>query len=225
MSLITKPTAPQHPTGARPEADPPVLSTPPKLRRRPVALVLSVATVVLGSVLGLWVWSAAGSTSEVLAVRSLVQRGQVIDRDDLIVVRLGVDPAVRTVPATRLDQVAGQRAALDLAAGGLLAPDDLAATVLPGEGSSVVGIALAVGMLPAEPLIPGDAVRVVQTPGQQGDVTGTPVTIPASVVGVHAADTADKTVVDVLVPSPLAADLAARAATGKVAVVLDSRER
>ena len=33
------------------------------------------------------------------------------------------------------------------------------------------------------------------------------------------------TIVDVLVPSDVAADLAARAATGKVALVLDSRER
>lgn len=225
MPLITKPHVEKRPP-TRPEADQPVLSAPPKLRRRPVALLVSVATIVLGSILGLWVWSTAGSTSEVLAVRSLVHRGEVISPDDLMVVRVGVDPAVRTVEATRLDEVAGQRAALDLAAGGLLAPDDLAATVLPGRGTSVVGIGLTAGMLPAEPLAAGDAVRVVQTPGAQGEVAGgAPVTIPAQVVGVHASDTAGLTIVDVLVPAETAADLAARAATGKVALVLDSRER
>jgi hypothetical protein len=90
---------------------------------------------------------------------------------------------------------------------------------------SVVGIALAAGMMPAEPLNPGDAVRLVQTPGQQGEVSGSPVTVMATVVEVQAAKTADLTIVDVLVPSDVAADLAARAATGKVALVLDSRER
>jgi len=188
-------------------------------------MLVSVATIVLGSVLGLWLWSTAGTTTEVLAVRTLVHRGEVIDRDDLMVVRVGVAPAVKTVPAAQLDTIAGRRAALDLAPGGLLGPAELAATVLPSRGTSVVGIGLASGMLPAEPLAPGDAVRIVQTPGQQGDVAGTPVTIPAQVVGVHADQAGDQTIVDVLVPADAAADLAARAATGKVALVLDSRER
>ncbi len=225
MSVLTKPNGRTRPVPS-PSIEPPsTAGAPPKLRRRPVGVLVSVATIGIGSVLGLWLWSTAGSTTEVLAVRTLVHRGEVIDRDDLMVVRVGVDPAVKTVPAAQLDTVAGRRAALDLAAGGLLGPDELAATVLPGRGTSVVGIGLASGMLPAEPLAPGDAVRIVQTPGQQGEVAGTPVTIPAQVVGVHADEAGDQTIVDVLVPADKAADLAARAATGKVALVLDSRER
>ena len=96
MSVTTKANGRTRPVPTL-EPEPPILGAPPKLRRRPVALLVSVATVVLGSVLGLWVWSAAGTTTEVLAVRTLVHRGEVIDRDDLIVVRVGVDPAVRTV--------------------------------------------------------------------------------------------------------------------------------
>ena len=226
MSVVTKPNGRTRPVPS-PSIEPPntTAGAPPKLRRRPVGALVSVATIVLGSVLGLWLWSTAGSTTEVLAVRTLVHRGEVIDRDDLMVVRVGVDPAVKTVPAAALDTVAGRRAALDLAAGGLLSPDTLVRTVLPGRGTSVVGIGLASGMLPAEPLAPGDAVRIVQTPGQQGEVAGTPVTIPAQVVGVHADEAGDQTIVDVLGPADAAADLAARAATGKVALVLDSRER
>lgn len=223
MSVTTRPSTTKQPAAPAPE--PPALATPPKLRRRPVALLVSVATIVLGSLLGLWLWTAAGHTSEVLAVRALVHRGEVISRDDLMVVRVNLDPAVKTVPATQANTIAGQRAALDLAPGGLLTPGDLTTTVLPGRGTSVVGIGLAPGMLPAEPIAPGDAVRVVQTPGSQGEVAGTPVTIPATVVGVHPAEAGDQTIVDVLVPADAAADLAARAATGKVALVLDSRER
>ena len=225
MPTLTKPTVQKRPASRTETPEVPALSAPPKLRRRPVALLVSVATIVAGSMLGLWVWSAAGSTTEVIAVRTLVHRGEVITPEDLMVVRVGVDPAVRTVEGTRLEEVAGQRAALDLAPGGLLAPDDVAATVLPAKGTSLVGIGLTDGMLPAEPLAPGDAVRIVQTPGAQGEVVGTPVTIPAEVVGVHPADASGLTIVDVLVPSEAAADLAARAATGKVALVLDSRER
>ncbi len=223
MSVITRPFTTRQAAARVPE--PPALATPPKLRRRPVALLVSVATIVLGSLAGLWLWTATGHTTEVLAVRTLVHRGEVIDRDDLMVVRVSLDPAVKTVPAAQANAIAGQRAALDLAPGGLLTGDALTALVVPAKGTSVVGIGLAPGMLPAEPIAPGDAVRVVQTPGPQGEVAGTPVTIPATVVGVHPAEAGDQTIVDVLVPAEAAADLAARAATGKVALVLDSRER
>ena len=223
MSVTTRP--PTTKPAAAPAQEPPALATPPKLRRRPVALLVSVATIVLGSLGGLWLWTAAGHTTEVLAVRMLVHRGEVIDRDDLMTVRVSLDPAVQTVASTQADAVAGQRAALDLAPGGLLTPSDLAPSVLPARGTSVVGVGLAPGMLPAEPIAPGDAVRVVQTPGAQGEVADAPVTISATVVGVHPSETGDQTVVDVVVPAEAAADLAARAATGKVALVLDSRER
>lgn len=223
MSVITHSSTTSR--AAAPVAEPSALATPPKLRRRPVALLVSVATIVLGSLVGLWLWTAAGHTTEVLAVRTLVHRGEVIDRDDLMVVRVSLDPAVKTVPAAQANAIAGQRAALDLAPGGLLTADALTALVVPAKGTSVVGIGLTPGMLPAEPIAPGDAVRVVQTPGPQGEVDGTPVTIAATVVGVHPAEAGDQTIVDVLVPAEAAADLAARAATGKVALVLDSRER
>jgi flagella basal body P-ring formation protein FlgA len=224
VTILIKPKAAAGPS-IRPSTDTMAATAPTKVRRRPAFVVMSVAAVILGAVLSLWAWTATSTTTEVLAVRTLVHRGEVITRNDLMVVRVGLDPAVKAVTASRIEQVAGQRAALDLAPGGLLTPDDVASAMLPAKGTSVVGIALAAGMMPAEPLNPGDAVRVVQTPGQQGDVTATPVTIPATVVGVHPAKTADQTVVDVLVPTEVAADVAARAATGKVALVLDSRER
>ena len=223
MPVTMRAPSKHRPPSAAPE--PPTMAAPPKLRRRPVALVVSVATVVLGSLLGLWLWTMAGTTSQVLAVRSLVHRGEVITPGDLVVVRVGLDPSLRSVPASQENTVAGQRAALDLAPGGLLTPDDFTASLVPARGYSVVGIGLASGMLPAEPIVPGDTVRVVQTPGQQGDVTGSPVAVSATVVGVHPSAAGDQTIVDVSVRSEAAADLAARAATGKVALVLDSQEK
>ena len=82
------------------------------------------------------------------------------------------------------------------------------------------------GMLPAIPLKTGDDVRVVQTPGAQGQVGEvSPVTIAAKVVAVTRSQDGQFALVDLLVSADAAPDLAARAATGKVAVVLDSRER
>ena len=129
--------------------------------------------------------------------------------------------------ADRLDTVVGQRAALDLSAGGLVTAASITTGVVPGEGQSVVGVALTAGMMPAQELRTGDRVRIVATPGAQGEVAaGDPEVVAATVVGVRPGDaTTPAVVVDVLVPSPTAARLAARVATGKVALVLDSRER
>ena len=81
-------------------------------------------------------------------------------------------------------------------------------------------------LLPGEPLRAGDQVRVVATPGQQGEVTDAEQrSITATVVGIYPDADSDQTVVSVQVPHEQAAELAARAATGKVALVLDSRER
>lgn len=202
------------------------VAPPPKLRRRPLLVAASVAAICLGALLAVWAYTSASTAREVVAVRSGVQRGEVIERQDLVVVRVGLDPALRPVAAAQLDGVVGRRAATDLSAGGLLTQDGIAATVVPGRNMSVVGVSLPASLMPGEPLQTGDMVRVVATPGQQGEVTAGPQRfIVASVVGVYPDAENGVTVVSVQVPYGQAAELAARAATGKVAVVLDSRER
>ena len=199
---------------------------PPKLRRRPLLVVASIAAVCLGALFGAWAYTSISTAQEVVAVRSSVQRGELISREDLVAVWIGVDPALSPIPASHLDGVVGQRAAMDLPAGGLVTRDSISSTVVPAQDMSVVGVALPAALLPGEPLRAGDQVRVVATPGQQGDVDeGEQRSITATVVGIYPAADSDQTVVSVQAPYDQAAELAARAATGKVALVLDSRER
>ena len=204
-----------------------VIAPPPKLRRRPLLVVASIAAVCLGGLLGVWAYTSLATAQEVVAVRSTVPRGALISRENLVAVRIGVDPALNPIPAAQLDGVVGQRAAMDLPAGGFVTQGSIAATVVPPQDMSVVGVAVPAALLPGEPLRSGDQVRVVATPGQQGEVTdGEQRSITAIVVGVYPdADSGQTVVVSVQVPYDEAAELAARAATGKVAVVLDSRER
>ena len=198
----------------------------PKLRRRPVLVAASMAAVVLGALLGAWTWSTTSNTHEVVALRQTVTRGETIAQGDLMTVQVGLDPALKTVSGDRLGSLVGQRAAMDMAAGSLVTPADVTTKVLPGKGMSVVGVALPPSLMPGERLLAGDQVRVVATPGQQGDVgPEPPEAISATVVGFHPDGANGQTVVSLEVPQEQAAELAARAATGKVALVLDSRER
>jgi flagella basal body P-ring formation protein FlgA len=90
-----------------------------------------------------------------------VHRGEVIEASDLMAVRVGVDPALTPIPAADLQSLVGQRAAMDLAAGGLVTRQDVTASVLPAEGMSVVGVSLPAGGLPGTALQAGDRVRIV----------------------------------------------------------------
>ena len=198
----------------------------PKLRRRPILVVASVAAVCLGALLGVWAWTATSNTHEVVAVRATIVRGETIDQADLMTVQVGVDPGLRTVAGSSLPDLVGQRAAMDMAAGSLVTAESVTRSVIPPAGKSVVGVALPPSLMPGEPLQSGDHVRIVATPGAQGEATdGPPVEVTATVVGLHPGAEQDKTVVSVLVPKDEAGELAARAATGRVALVLDSRER
>ena len=230
MSTTTSATEPRrqqrkNPSDGEPASAPgQQFAPPPKLRRRPVLIAASVAAICLGALASLWAYQSTSDTRSVLAVRQTIERGEVITADDLMTVNISVDPALRPLPADRADSVVGKYAALDMSAGGVVTQDQVTDQALPAEGSSVVGIALTAGMLPADQVRAGDKVRVVVTTGQQGEMpTGEPDSIEAVVVGVARDETTGNAIVNVQVPTDDGPLLAARAATGKVAIVLDSR--
>lgn len=202
------------------------LAPPPKLRRRPALIAAAIGAVCIGALLAGWAWTAGTNTQEVLVARHSIERGAVIEADDLARVRLSADPALKPVSASQLEEVLGQRAAMDIAEGGMLTPGSLTSEVVPAEGQSVVGVALTPAQAPGLELQYGDRVRVVVTPAQGEELpAGTPLTNDATVVGVHVSEETGQSVVDLLVPKADAAVLATRIATGNIALVLESRER
>ncbi|AXT85070.1 hypothetical protein C6I20_07645 [Aeromicrobium sp. A1-2] len=202
------------------------MGPPPKLRRRPAMVAGAVIAICLGALIGGWAWTTTTNTHEVLAARADIERGAVIEADDLVRVRINTDPALKPVSASSLESVVGQRAAVDIAAGSLLTPSTYAETVLPSSDMSVVGVALTPAQAPGMDLRAGDRVRVVVTPAEGSDApAGAPPFSEAEVVGARVSDTTGELIVDLLVPHGEAAQLASRVATGNVAIVLDSRER
>ena len=199
---------------------------PPRMRRRPAVVALSLALVVLGALLSVWAYSSLGNAQQVIAVRADISRGEVITVEALQVVRVGVDPALQVVPAADLGLLVGQRAGADLRAGQLVVPSAVTTEVVPHAGFSVVGLSLGAGQLPADALQVGDAIRVVSTPGQQGDVVEAELRVfDGTVISVAPVDTSGNVALVVEVAALQAPELAARSASGKLAIVLDSRER
>lgn len=229
-------TAKGHPTdraadhGRRPgvsptEPAPRGVPGPPKARRRWglfAAMVLVAALGVLGNV---WLHSATSTATPVVAAARTIERGQLIAPEDLTSVDVEVDPALRTIPAADLASLVGRYAALDVAAGALLTPESVTDQNVPPAGFSLVGVGVAQAMMPGAPLLAGDRVRVVAT----ADTTGSEVVAVSAVVvstqaGTDPTVAGSQTIVTVQVPTDQAAQLAAMAATAKVALVLDSRD-
>ena len=211
------------PAGRRtvPPAPPPV-----RTRRRPSLLAAGVALVAVGALGAVYLAQVVGQTVPVVAVARDVGAGDVIERSDLTIANVSSDPALSPIPAADLADLVGQRAAVALTAGSLLTEAAVTDQVLPAAGQSLVGVALTTTQLPAEPLLAGDRVRIVDTPVSQGEPPATtPNSINGEVVSVSGPDSSGLIVVNVTVPTGRAADLAARVATGRVALVLDSRAR
>jgi flagella basal body P-ring formation protein FlgA len=224
--LIAEPDEPGRRQRSRKKSAGAPAFAPVKTRRRSGVLAAGTALVVVGALGAAYLTQVVGDTVQVVAVARDVQPGERIERTDLTVADVSVDPALTPVPATRLTELVGQQAAVALPAGSLLTDAAVSHQVLPAAGQSLVGVALQSAQLPAEPLQAGDRIRIVDTPASQGEPpASTPQTIPGVVVSAGPADDSGLTVVDITVPSGQAADLAARVATGRIALVLDSRER
>ncbi|MCZ4278542.1 SAF domain-containing protein [Rhodococcoides yunnanense] len=197
-----------------------------KVRRRRSYWIAGVALMAVAIVGAVFLVNAMRATSTILVLARDVPQGETITTDDLKTAEVNSDATIATVPATDKASVVGQSAAVPLLSGSALNPSSVTNAVIPSGDNTLVGITVAIGKLPAEPLLAGDNVRIVDTPRDQDDspVQG-PVTANAQVVAVKEIPETGQTTVDVLVKNGEASWIAARAATNRVAIVLDSRER
>ncbi len=198
---------------------------PTRARRRPALIALGLALVALSVLASVYVTTSQGQTTEALAVNKAIPRGATITAADIAVVEVPTGlTLLASVPADQFEQIENQVAATDLTNGQLLTPDSVVEELSPPSGQSIVGVALAPNQMPTRGLQAGDSVRVVETPAVGGEPpVEAPFSIAATVTQVSSdAALGDQTVVDVQVASNNAAALAARAATGRVALVIDA---
>ena len=151
--------------------------------------------------------------------------GQEITAADLTTVRLSPGSALRPVPASEQDSVVGSVAARPLEPGDLLTPGAMSADPVVGAGKKIVSVPLKAGQAPARPLAPMMKVQLVELPadagqGQPGPRPALP-TAEGVVLSVKELEYGAGVVVDVIVEASAAVNLAAAAAAGKVALVVN----
>ena len=214
----TTSTTPRRPVDAGRREAPGQPPTPPTRGLR--LPQLAVGLMLTGcAALGFVLWNAAATQrSPVLALAQDVERGHVLELEDLRIVHVGTDDAIATVADGQAASVVGRVAVTDLGAGTLVVPDQFiqASALTPGAG--VVGLALAPGQYPSPQLRVGDLVNVLDVSNGQRVVVEA-----AEVVGVESIGTQGQRFVSVLAGEQAAGEVASVAATGEVRLILVAR--
>jgi len=193
----------------------------PRGRRRPGLITAGAALTMLGALTAVWLVASAGDRTGVVVVARDVPYGTAITPDDLTVAQVSVDPVVKTIPADDVGSVVGMVAAVDLTAGSLLALEQVAVAGPPGPGEVIVPMAVGGERLPAGGLSAGDNLLIVDTPTADADPPSEPPrTFEVTVARVGSPDLNGVSVIDVIAADNDGPALAARAATGRFALVV-----
>ncbi len=151
----------------------PSLRLTPQRRRRSLSALGAALVIVTSTAVATAAYLQASHRVAVLAVRRAIAPGEAIAPQDLAVVHVATSPQVEVIPSRDARLVVGRRAAVALLPGTLLAPGALSGARALAVGSSMVGVALKPGELPAGGLEVGDQVMVVLTAGTSGiPITG-----------------------------------------------------
>jgi hypothetical protein len=145
---------------------------PPRVVRqrrvRPGLLGLAVLLIALGGLGSAFAVTSVRATGSYLAVARAVEVGSVVRADDLVSVQVAGGQGLEPVPASRIADVIGLRAAVSLAPNSLLTMAQLTDDPLLGPGQQQLALGLRAAQVPAPKLRPGDQVLLVSTPSNDG---------------------------------------------------------
>ncbi len=219
-------TTPRKTSTDQPPAPESVETPPPRPRRRPWHVATAVALGAVGMIIGAVTWTSTSAMTSVLVARDSMHRGDVITRDAFTTARIYDDDALDPVTPAELDGLLGQRISLDIAAGSIVTREAVAGFEPTREGTYLLGVRLDAAHAPGSPVLVGDKVLAVVTPAAGSVPTGgdaAPTSARGEVAAVNVDPETGAMVLDLLVSESDGPMLAAHAAGGNVAVLLEPR--
>lgn len=199
---------------------------PPRVVRqrrvRPGLLGLAVLLIALGGLGSAFAVTSVRATGSYLAVARAVEVGSVVRADDLVSVQVAGGQGLEPVPASRLADVIGMRAAVSLAPGSLLTMAQLTDEPLLGPGQQQLALGLRAAQVPAPKLRPGDQILLVSTPSNDsgGGSSSGATRFTATVTDAVSTDGRDEVVVYLALAVRDVPAVVALAAQDRIAVVL-----
>jgi hypothetical protein len=153
-------------TKAPSAAESPVTPQPPRMpgRRSPKWIALGIVALCLGGLLSYMIYARVASETAVVAAAQTVYRGETIEQGDLTTITLRGGSLPQTLPAAKLADLVGKRAAYDLVEGSVIPSTAVVEQAIPAEGRAIVGLKLAPGRAPSNLLLPSSLVRLIAMP-------------------------------------------------------------
>jgi SAF domain len=150
-----------------------VTPQPPRMpgRRNPKWIALGIVALCLGGLLSYMIYSRVASETAVVAAAHTVYRGETIEQGDLTTITLRGGSLPQAVPAARLADLVGKRAAYDLVEGSVIGSAAVVEQAIPAEGRAIVGLKLAPGRAPSNLLLPSSLVRLIALPAASDSST------------------------------------------------------
>lgn len=147
--------------------------------------------------------------------------GREVSAADLITVQVAGGQGLHPVPAGRLNEVVGKRAAVALVPGTLLTLGQVTDDPLLGPGQQQIALGLKTAQVPARQLHPGDKVLLVSTPDENatGAAAGAGTRFAATVIDMVSPTDDEKVLYLALLVRDVPA-VVALAAQERIAVVL-----
>ena len=140
-----------------------VIPQPPRLpgRRNPKWIALGVVALCLGGLLSYFIYARVATEAVVVAAAHTVYRGEVIEQGDLATITLRGGSLPHVIPAARLNDLVGKRAAFDLVEGAVISSTAVTDMAVPAEGRAIIGLKLTPGRAPGNLLLPASRVRLI----------------------------------------------------------------
>ncbi|QAY63525.1 hypothetical protein ET495_10005 [Xylanimonas allomyrinae] len=197
---------------------------PPKPRRRAWQVAVAVVLGAAGAIGGTLAWTSTSAMTPVLVAKESLHRGDVITAESFTTARTYDDAALDPVIPAELADLLGERLSLDVAAGSIVTHDAVRGFEPTRAGKLLVGVRLDTAHAPGSPLLVGDDVLAVVTPPSGGTPDeAIPTSAHAEVASVAVDPETSDTIVDLLVAEGDGPMVAANAAAGNVAVLLEPR--
>jgi hypothetical protein len=194
-------------------------------RRNPKWIALGIVALCLGGLLSYMIYARVASETAVVAAAHTVYRGETIEQGDLTTITLRGGSLPHTVPALRLADLVGKRAAYDLIEGSVIPSGAVVVDATPAEGRAIVGLKLAPGRAPGNLLLPSSLVRLIALPAAADSAITDKLTgsvFVGRVIDQSPAADGTSILVNVDVEAGAAPTIAMLAAQDRVAIVRDA---
>lgn len=192
-------------------------------QRKPGYIALAVVLIVGLAALGGYFYTSAGAKTPVVVVIREVPAGHLVTRADLSTI--DVSGGVVAIAGANLGSVLGQSATVDLLPNMLLQRSMVSGGPLLAADQAQVGVAVTGGQIPADGLVPGDTVEVLQLPVKGSGVNAAPASANVLVAKARVfssrqdPSSAAGTLVTLVVPAGAAAAIATASSSGLIALI------